>query len=116
MVKMIARCTCRRRPGLGHNIDMHINLYEQLANELGGLIASRVFAPGDRLPSIRHLAQQKRLSVSTVMQALRLMEDRGLIESRPQAGYYVRHRSRTMAVMTDAVHLQEPPMSASIIY
>ena len=87
---------------------MHINLYEQLANELGGLIASRVFAPGDRLPSIRHLAQQKRLSVSTVMQALRLVEDRGLIESRPQAGYYVRHRSRTMAVMTDAVHLQEP--------
>ena len=108
MVKMIARCTCRPRAGLGHNIEMHINLYEQLANELGGLIASRVFAPGDRLPSIRHLAQQKRLSVSTVMQALRLMEDRGLIESRPQAGYYVRHRARTMAVMTDAAHLQEP--------
>nr|WP_315395473.1 PLP-dependent aminotransferase family protein [uncultured Duganella sp.] len=87
---------------------MHINLYEQLANELGGLIASRVFAPGDRLPSIRHLAQQKRLSVSTVMQALRLMEDRGLIEARPQAGYYVRHRARTLAVMTDAGQLPEP--------
>jgi DNA-binding transcriptional MocR family regulator len=85
-----------------------INLYEQLANELGGLIASRVFAPGDRLPSIRHLAQQKRLSVSTVLQALRLMEDRGLIEARPQAGYYVRHRARMMAVMTDAEHLKEP--------
>lgn len=85
-----------------------LNLYEQLANELGALIASRVFAPGDRLPSIRHLAQQKRLSVSTVMQALRLMEDRGLIDAKPQAGYYVRHRARMLAVMTDTQHLKAP--------
>ncbi|MBV6323146.1 PLP-dependent aminotransferase family protein [Duganella violaceipulchra] len=85
-----------------------LTLYENLANELGGLIASRVFAPGDRLPSIRHLAQQKRLSVSTVMQALRLMEDRGLVDAKPQAGYYVRHRPRMSVVMTDAEHLQEP--------
>ena len=47
-----------------------INLYEHLADELGALIASRVFAPGDRLPSIRHLAQQKRLSISTWTEAL----------------------------------------------
>ena len=87
---------------------MTSNLYEQLANELEAHIADRVFAPGDRLPSIRHLAQQKRLSVSTVLQALRLMEDRGLVEARPQAGYYVRHRARTLCVMTDAEHLKEP--------
>src|SRR4051812_3028635 len=74
-----------------------INLYEHLADELGALIASRVFAPGDRLPSIRHLSQQKRLSISTVMQALRLLEDRGLIDAKPQAGFYVRHRARTLA-------------------
>jgi len=89
-------------------MSIHINLYEHLANELGQLIASRVFAPGDRLPSIRHLAQQKRLSVSTVMQALRLMEDRGLVEARPQAGYYVRQRARMAAVTADAEHLKEP--------
>jgi DNA-binding transcriptional MocR family regulator len=89
-------------------MSMQTNLYEQLADELGAHIADRVFAPGDRLPSIRHLAQQKRLSVSTVLQALRLMEDRGLIEARPQAGYYVRHRARLMSVMTDAEHLKDP--------
>lgn len=87
---------------------MQINLYEQLANELGALIASRVFAPGDRLPSIRDLAQQKRLSISTVMQALRLMEDRGLVEAKPQAGYYVRHRAKMLAAMTDTQNLKEP--------
>jgi DNA-binding transcriptional MocR family regulator len=44
------------------------------------------------LPSIRHLAQQKKLSVSTVMQAFRLLEDRGLIDARPQAGFYVKRQ------------------------
>lgn len=84
------------------------NLYEHLADELGALIASRVFAPGDRLPSIRHLAQQKRLSISTVMQALRLLEDRGLIDARPQAGFYVRHRARNLVTACDSQCLEEP--------
>jgi DNA-binding transcriptional MocR family regulator len=89
-------------------MSIEINLYERLANELGALIASRMFAPGERLPSIRHLAAQKRLSVSTVLQALRLMEDRGLIDARPQAGFYVRHRARTLSVAPDSQHLKEP--------
>jgi len=99
-----------RASGLLDNSTMSTptNLYEQLANELSGLIASRVFAPGERLPSIRHLAQQKRLSISTVMQALRLLEDRGLIDAKPQAGYYVRHRARTMVEMPLSESPKEP--------
>jgi DNA-binding transcriptional MocR family regulator len=81
----------------------HANLYEQLADELDTLIANRVFTPGDRLPSIRHLAKQKRLSVTTVMQALRLLEDRGLIDAKPQAGFYVRHRGRLLTAIDDCV-------------
>ncbi|WP_420474382.1 PLP-dependent aminotransferase family protein [Noviherbaspirillum sp. ST9] len=84
------------------------NLYEHLADELAALIASRVFAPGDRLPSIRHLAQQKRLSISTVMQALRLLEDRGLVNAKPQAGYYVRPRARGLVSLADAQDMKEP--------
>ena len=85
-----------------------LNLYENLADELGALIASRVLAPGDRLPSIRHLAQQKRLSISTVMQALRLLEDRGLVDARPQAGFYVRQRVRTLHSIASTPALKEP--------
>ncbi len=85
-----------------------LNLYEHLADELGALIAGRIFAPGDRLPSIRHLAQQKRLSISTVMQALRLLEDRGLIDAKPQAGFYVRHRARTLSCITSSHCPKEP--------
>ncbi|MGH8808210.1 MAG: PLP-dependent aminotransferase family protein [Noviherbaspirillum sp.] len=85
-----------------------VNLYEHLADEIGGLIASRVFAPGDRLPSIRRLSQQKRLSISTVMQALRLLEDRGLIDAKPQAGFYVRHRARDLVAPAAPQHPTAP--------
>lgn len=87
---------------------MQISLYEQLADELGTLIADRVFIPGDRLPSVRHLAQQKRLSISTVMQALRLLEDRGLVDAKPQAGFFVRARPRAMVDGPVLVNLEAP--------
>lgn len=68
-------------------------LYENLANEFAKLIVDGRMLPGDRLPSVRHLAQQRQLSVSTVVQALRTLESRGMVEARPQSGYYVRGRS-----------------------
>lgn len=67
--------------------------YERLAEELGGLIARGTLRPGDRLPSVRRLSEQQRLSVSTVVQALRRLEDKGLVEARPQSGFFVRHRA-----------------------
>lgn len=67
-------------------------LYETLANEFSALIGEGRMLPGDRLPSVRQLAQQRRLSISTVVQALRMLESRGMVEARPQSGYYVRRR------------------------
>lgn len=73
-----------------------INLYESLANEISGMIKSCVYRPGERLPSVRHLASQNHMSVSTVTQAMRLLQDRGLIDVKPQAGYFVRYRPRPL--------------------
>ena len=84
------------------------HLYEQLADYLRGLIDDRVLEAGDRLPSVRHLAAQRRLSVSTVLQALRQLEDRGLIEARPQAGYYVRRRVPARAEPQGVEQLKRP--------
>lgn len=64
-------------------------LYEKVANEMSHLIDSGTFSPGDRIPSVRSLNRQMRVSIATVMEAYRLLEDRGLIECRPQSGYYV---------------------------
>ncbi|ASC73243.1 PLP-dependent aminotransferase family protein [Halomicronema hongdechloris C2206] len=65
-------------------------LYQQVADRLQEQIANGTLKPGDRLPSIRKLKQQLSVSFSTVTEAYRLLEDRGLISARPQSGYYVK--------------------------
>jgi DNA-binding transcriptional MocR family regulator len=67
-------------------------LYEQVALEISGLIEQGTFRAGDRVPSIRQLSRRFDVSINTVMQAYTLLEDRRLIEARPQSGYYVRSR------------------------
>jgi DNA-binding transcriptional MocR family regulator len=56
------------------------------------LIETGTLRPGQRIPSVRKLSQQLKVSVSTVLQAYRLLEDQGRIEAKPQSGYYVRNR------------------------
>lgn len=65
-------------------------LYEQVADNITRLIERGTYRPGDRIPSVRQLSQRHGISISTVLQAYYLLEDRGLIEARPQSGYYVR--------------------------
>jgi len=65
-------------------------LYERTARRLAALIDGGTFRPGDRLPSVRSLARNERVSISTVLEAYRLLEDGGKIASRPRSGYYVR--------------------------
>lgn len=65
--------------------------YEKIAEKLGELIRSGVLQAEQRVPSLRAMAHQTGSSVMTVLQAYRLLEDQGMIESRPQSGYYVRH-------------------------
>lgn len=64
--------------------------YEKLAEDIEATIRRGVFRPGERIPSIRQTAQNHRLSITTVVRAYVLLESRGLIESHPQSGYFVR--------------------------
>jgi len=68
-------------------------LYHQLADQIHGLIRAGTLRAGDRVPSVRRLSSQQRVSVSTVLQAYQRLEDIGVIEARPQSGYYVRRQS-----------------------
>ncbi len=68
------------------------NLYEQVARRLQEQVANGVYRPGDRVPSVRRLSTQFDVSISTVIEAYRRLESRGLLEARPQSGYYVRTR------------------------
>ncbi|RPI93209.1 MAG: PLP-dependent aminotransferase family protein [Chloroflexi bacterium] len=64
--------------------------YQELAERLAELIRQGTYPPGTRIPSVRQMSQQQNLSISTVLEAYSLLESQGLIEARPQSGYYVR--------------------------
>jgi DNA-binding transcriptional MocR family regulator len=66
--------------------------YQSVANQIADMIDTGVFAPGTRIPSLRRLAKQMSVSLTTAMEAYRVIEDRGLVEARPQSGFYVRSR------------------------
>jgi DNA-binding transcriptional MocR family regulator len=63
--------------------------YQELAGFITGLVADGTLGPGSRVPSLRQISRQQRISLSAALQAYRLLEDRGVIEARPQSGYYV---------------------------
>ncbi len=69
-----------------------VTLYAALADSLQSLIGAGTLRPGHRIPSVRRMALQRDVSISTVLQAYTLLESRGYLEARPQSGYYVRPR------------------------
>ncbi|MGE0403105.1 MAG: PLP-dependent aminotransferase family protein [Kofleriaceae bacterium] len=72
-------------------------LYEHLADELGQAIDRGALRAGDRLPSVRRLAQERSVSVATVLEAYLRLENAGLIEVRPKSGHFVRGRAMLTA-------------------
>jgi DNA-binding transcriptional MocR family regulator len=65
-------------------------LYLRIADNLTQQVARGALRPGDRVPSLRRLSQQQRVSMSTALQAYLWLESRGYLEARPQSGFYVR--------------------------
>jgi DNA-binding transcriptional MocR family regulator len=68
------------------------SLYLQLADALAGQIEAGTYRAGERIPSVRKLREQYGVSLSTVLAACRVLEDRGLVRARAQSGHYVRDR------------------------
>jgi DNA-binding transcriptional MocR family regulator len=67
--------------------------YAQLARRYAKAIEDGTYAAGDRLPSIRVIRRDERVSASTVIQALAALESSGVVEARPRSGFFVRARA-----------------------
>ncbi len=67
-----------------------MKLYQQLADHIRAMVDQGVYCPGDKLPSIRRLSIQRKVSIATVQKALEELEACGLIEAKPKSGFYVR--------------------------
>ena len=67
-------------------------LYQQISDQVREQILSGELQPGERLPSIRELAEQLTTSVITVRRAYADLEAEGYIYTRAGQGTFVSHR------------------------
>ena len=64
-------------------------IYLQIVNTLRGNIASGVYPPGSRLPSVRDLALEAGVNPNTMQRALAELERSGLVNSQRTAGRFI---------------------------
>jgi len=86
--------------------------YEELAQFITALVENGTLLPGARAPSLRQISRQRRTSLSTALQAYRLLEDRGILEARPQSGFYV---AKGGAVSLRSPAISKPPGRATSV-
>ncbi len=63
--------------------------HERVSETIAHMISSGALSPGDKVPSLRKMSQDAGVSISTVSQAYINLEHQGVLEARPQSGFYV---------------------------
>jgi GntR family transcriptional regulator len=81
------------------------DLYEQVAAEIRRAIADGEAKPGERLPPAKDLAAVLAVNTNTVLRALRLLRDEGLLEFRRGRGISVTGTPERGAVVQRAKEL-----------
>jgi GntR family transcriptional regulator, transcriptional repressor for pyruvate dehydrogenase complex len=76
-------------------------LYEQVTSQLRALIAGGGLKPGDRLPAERVLAEQLGVSRIVIREAMKVLEEQGLVKVQVGSGTYVALMEAD--VVTDAI-------------
>jgi len=85
--------------------------YEELARFVTALVDGGTLTPGARAPSLRAISRQRKVSMATALQAYRLLEDRGVLQARPQSGFYVAARPPARRPPTTT----RPPVRATAV-
>ncbi|MBP1752861.1 MAG: helix-turn-helix transcriptional regulator with aminotransferase domain, GntR family, partial [Geobacteraceae bacterium] len=89
-------------------------IYEKIAGRIERHIKKGTYRSGERIPSVRSLSLQMKVSISTVLKAYFSLENRGFIEARPQSGYYVRHQVPQVSAEPETHHSPAAPTRVSI--
>lgn len=67
------------------------SLSDELTRQVLSLIRSKNLGPGDRLPSVRALAERSSVATPTMREALRRLQANGVVQMRHGSGVYVRN-------------------------
>lgn len=80
-------------------------LHDQVAAQIRRAIADGEARPGERLPPARHLAAVMEVNTNTVLRALRLLRDEGLLELRRGHGIRISGTPQRSALLAKAIEL-----------
>jgi len=64
-------------------------IYLQIADHITERILARAWQPGERLPSIRELAEASEVNPNTVMRSYSYLQELGIIYNQRGIGYFV---------------------------
>ena len=93
----------------------HTFQYQRITEEVCRLIDEGILSAGTKIPSLRSMSRKMRVSIATVTHAYTQLEDQGLIESRPQSGYYVRVNARIdLAAPEQNSNLSGKPLAVDV--
>jgi GntR family transcriptional regulator len=82
-------------------VERPVSLYISVKKEIQELITGGEFKPGDRLPSEYDLAQRYSVSRMTLREALRALEEEGLLTRKQGVGTFVRATSPRIKSILD---------------
>jgi GntR family transcriptional regulator len=88
------RDTQIEQSGFAFRLDAHsgVPVYRQLIDQVQAAIATGNLAPGDQLPTVRHVAVELAINPNTVLRAYREMEIRGILDTQQGTGTFIADR------------------------
>lgn len=72
------------------------NIFLQIEEWLNNRILEEKVLPGDRIPSVRELAEEMEVNRNTVMRTYSTMENKGILENKRGIGFFVANEAPTI--------------------
>jgi len=87
-------------------------LYQQVTQLVRDLSLQGTLLPGEKLPSLRKMADKLNVSIPTVKQAYQQLEGQGFIEAREKSGYFLKN-SQVSSARPKRVRLSREPITVN---
>ncbi len=83
---------------LSVNIGGGVPIYLQVVQQVKHRVACGELKPGERLPSVRDLAEQLQVNPNTIAKAIVELEREGIVETRRGSGTYIAEQGTTLSL------------------
>ena len=82
------------------------DVYKEIAERFEGYIKGGLYSAGDKLPSVRMVADNIGVNPNTVAKAYALLEENGFIRAIPKKGAFVTYGNSSSKVSDESLRLE----------